>query len=136
MNTVLRIMAGVPALGFVFLGLSWWIAPDFVGSLLGMELLSGVGLSTQIADLAAFFLMLGGAILIGLASANRTWLYPPIMLLGFAIVGRFIAWLFHGADFTIGMMAVEAVVIAILTLNAKALARQKAPNAPDTDAIR
>lgn len=126
MSAVLKIMTGVPALFFVCVGLSWWIAPQFAATLLGMELLSGLGLSTQIADLAAFFLTLGGAILIGIASGNRVWLYPPIMLLGFAIVGRLIAWLFHGADFAIGMIVVEGVVIAVLVFNVRAFAGQKA----------
>lgn len=116
----------MPALGFVLVGLVWWVAPESAGTLLGMELLSGAGLSTQIADLAAFFLALGGTILIGLFSANRVWLYPPIMLLGFAILGRLIAWLFHGAVLALGMIAVEAVVIAILLFNLKTFAKQKA----------
>jgi len=88
MSAVLKIMAGIPALSFVLVGLAWWINPEFAARPLGMELLDGTGLSSQIADLAGFFLTLGGTILIGLVSANRVWLYPPMMLLGFAIVGR------------------------------------------------
>lgn len=125
-NTFLKVLAGVPALGFVIVGLSWWIAPEFAGALLGMDLLSGVGLSSQIADLASFFLTLGCAILIGLLSANQVWLYPPIMLLSFAIFGRLIAWHFHGGDLTIDMIAVEASVIAVLVLNVRALAQRMA----------
>jgi hypothetical protein len=125
MNAVFKITAGAVALGFVVLGLSWWMAPEIAGTLLRMELQGGVGLSTQIADLAAFFLTLGGAILIGLVSTNRFWFYPPIMLIGFAVVGRLVAWLFHGADFAAGMIAAEAVVIAILLFNLGALGKQK-----------
>jgi uncharacterized membrane protein len=126
MNVVLKIMAGVPALGFIILGLAWLISPEIAATPLSMDLLSGAGLSTQIADLAAFFLTLGGTILVGLLSANRIWFYPAIMLLGFAIAGRLIAWLFHGAAFSIDMIAAEAVVIAILLLNVRALAKSKA----------
>ncbi len=125
-NLALKVLAGLPALVFIMVGLAWWIAPQFVGTQFRMDLLGGAGLSTQIADLAAFFLTLGGTILIGLASGNRVWLYPPIMLLAFAIVGRLIAWLVHGADLTIDMIAVEAVVIAILVSNVRAAAKQAA----------
>lgn len=124
-SMMLKVMACAPALMFVGVGLAWWIAPQFVGTQFRMGLLTGAGLSTQIGDLAAFFLTLGGTILVGIASGNRVWLYPPIMLLGFAIVGRLIAWLAHGADLTFDMIVVEAVVIAILILNVRGLAKQK-----------
>jgi hypothetical protein len=125
-NLVLKMLAGLPALVFVIVGLAWWIAPQFVGSHFRMDLLGGAGLSTQIADLAAFFLTLGGTILIGLATGNRVWFYPPIMLLAFAIGGRLIAWLVHGADLTVDMIAVEAVVIGILVANVRAAAKEAA----------
>jgi hypothetical protein len=124
MRAVLKIMAVIPALSFVLIGLAWWINPEFAARPLGMELMDGAGLSSQIADLAGFFLTLGGTILIGRFSGNRVWLYPPIMLLGFAIVGRLIAWFFHGADLTIDMIAVEAIVIAILVFNVRAFPKQ------------
>ncbi|AQR61892.1 hypothetical protein BZG35_09700 [Brevundimonas sp. LM2] len=123
---VLKVLAAVPALGFVFAGLAWWITPALAGSRLGMDLLGGLGLSTQIADLASFFLTLGTAILIGLLSDERVWLYPPIMLIGFAIIGRLVAWRFHGADFAGVMIAVEACVLAILILNVRAQAKPTA----------
>jgi len=126
MSSVFRIMAGIQALVFVGIGLSWWIAPSFAVKPLGMELLSGTGLSSQIADLAAFFLTLGGAILIGLAQNNRIWLYPPIMLLSFAIIGRLAAWAFHDASLAIDLIAVEAVGVAILIFNVRALLKQSA----------
>lgn len=123
MGAALRITAGVPALVFMFVGLSWWIAPEFAGTLLGMELLGGVGLSTQIADLASFFLTLGFAILFGLVSGSRVWLYPPIMLLGLAIVGRLIAWASHDAALAVGMIAVEATVVGVLLLTVWSLGK-------------
>jgi uncharacterized membrane protein len=126
MNAVFKVPAGAAALGFVIVGFAWWISPEFVATRLGMELLSGAGLSTQIADLAAFFLTLGGTILIGLFSANRIWFYPAIMLLGFAIAGRLVAWVFHGAALSIDMIAAEAVVITILLLSVRTLAKRTA----------
>ena len=125
-DAALKIMTGLPALGFLAVGLAWWIAPQFIATQFRMDLLTGLGLSTQIADLASFFLMLGSAILIGLVSADRVWLYPPILLLGLAVVGRLIAWRFHGADLAIAMLVVEAIVIALLLLNVRHLRMRQA----------
>lgn len=114
MNRVLQIACALPALAFVILGFAWWAVPEFAGKQLGMELLSGAGLSSQIADLASFFLTLGACILAGLLTSRRVWFYPAILLLGLATIGRLVAWLVHGADLTVGMIAVELVVIALL----------------------
>ncbi len=116
MNLGWKAAAGVPALFFVFVGLAWWLAPEFAAARFGMTMQSGVGLSTQIGDLASFFFTLGGCWLVGLVSGDRVWLYPSIMLLTLAIVGRFIAWLFHDAALAVGMMATEAIIVFLLFL--------------------
>ncbi|MEO1660317.1 MAG: hypothetical protein AAFR51_04970 [Pseudomonadota bacterium] len=114
MGLLLQAAIGLPALAFISLGLSWWFAPDFAGSLLRMELLERAGLTTQLADLASFFLTLGCCMLIGLFTRSPVWFLPAILLLSFAILGRLIAWLFHGADLTLDMIFVEVVVISLL----------------------
>ncbi|MEL6362521.1 MAG: hypothetical protein AAFR21_15695 [Pseudomonadota bacterium] len=116
MNIASKIAAGIPALLLVLLGFAWWVAPDFVTAQLGMTLQRGAGLSTQIGDLASFFITLGACVLIALMSGNRLWFYPAIMLLAFAIVGRWIAWLFHGAELTVGIIAVETALVGLLLL--------------------
>ncbi|MEO1732671.1 MAG: hypothetical protein AAFR45_03440 [Pseudomonadota bacterium] len=116
MNTSWKVAAGLPGLVFVAMGLLWLVAPGFVSGQLRMELLSGDGLSTQIGDLASFFLVMGACILIGLNTGNRVWLYPSIMLLGLAAIGRTISWLFHGAALAIDMIVVEVVVATILII--------------------
>lgn len=122
-NRLLQIALGLPALAFIALGFVWWVVPDVAGKQLGMDLLTGAGLSTQIADLASFFLTLGICMLMGLATGRRLWLYPAVMLLGIAIIGRIIAWLLHGADLTIGMIGVEVVVIALLLAASRTMKR-------------
>ncbi len=114
-NSVLKLGAGGAAALFVLLGLAWWVGPDLAGRLLGMDLLAGVGLSTQLADLASFFLTLGFCILAGLATGRRLWFFPAILLLGLAMIGRIIAWLAHGAALPADMIAVEVAVIALLS---------------------
>ena len=116
MNMNWRLLAVVPALGFVLIGLLWLVAPGFASAQLGMSLLSGAGLSTQIGDFASFFLTLGGCIRIGWATGNPVWFCPSIMLLGFAAGGRIIAWLFHDAALTVPMILVEAGGAVLLSL--------------------
>ncbi len=55
------------AFGFLFFinGVMWLIYPAASAEALGMSLLSGEGLSTQIGDLSSFFLVLGGFMLLG-----------------------------------------------------------------------
>ncbi|MGF1469740.1 MAG: hypothetical protein ACFCGT_26750, partial [Sandaracinaceae bacterium] len=80
----------------------------------------GRGLSTQVADLAAFFLTAGACILVGLTTGDRLWFYPTILMLGLAAVGRVLAWLVHGAALTLDMIAVEAIVSTVLVFVARA----------------
>ena len=125
MDKALKVAAGLPAIAFVVLGLSWWIIPEFASVQLGMSLLGGIGLSSQIGDVASFFLTLGGSILIGIVTNNRFWLYPAIMLLAFATIGRLIAWALHDATLATQMIAVEWVVLAILFFASRRLAASR-----------
>ena len=122
MNTTWKTITGLPGVVFAAIGLIWLIAPGFAASQLGMTLLTGAGLSAQIGDLASFFLVLGGCILVALYTGQRAWLYPSVMLLGFAAFGRILAWAFHGATFAIDMIAVEVIVAGMLVLASKKLA--------------
>ena len=59
MNNFLRIVVALPAIGFLVIGLRWAIDPSTAASDLGMTLLSGLGRSSQIADVGALFLSMG-----------------------------------------------------------------------------
>lgn len=96
------------------------------GEQLGMPLLDGLGLSTQIGDLASFFLTLGSCMLLGLVTGNQIWFYPPMMLLGFAAISRTLAWLIHDAAFPPDVIAVETVLAVLLYVASTRLARQTA----------
>ncbi|MEO0606520.1 MAG: hypothetical protein AAF211_34150, partial [Myxococcota bacterium] len=88
-----------------------------------MALLDGVGLSTQIGDLGAFFLTLGTCMLAGLTTGQRVWYYPAILLLGLAAIGRTLAWLFHGAALAYDLIAVEVVLAVVLFVASSRLPR-------------
>lgn len=116
MNPVLRYALALPAIVFTIVGVAWLIAPSVVAPLMGMRLLEGTGLSTQIADLGSFFLTLGACIGIGAATDRRAWFYPGILMLVLATCGRVIAWAAHGAALALDSIAVEVVVVALLVL--------------------
>lgn len=118
MRIIWKIGASLSAVLFISMGLGWLLAPGLVSEQMRMPLLEGDGRSTQIGDLAAFFLTMGGAILIALRTNRSVWLYPPILLL-LAATGRVIAWLGHGAGLALDMILVEVVVAGTLFMLAR-----------------
>ena len=60
-------------IGFLFLlmGLQWLVDPTSAAAGLGMSLLFGHGLSTQIGDLASFFLVVGVFTLCAVVKKNK-----------------------------------------------------------------
>jgi uncharacterized membrane protein len=121
MNKVLRIIVLLPAIMFVVIGLRWIVDPAGAAPQFGLTLQDGVGLSSQVGDMSAFFLSVGMLILIALITNNRTWYYPPIMILSLTAVGRVLAWLIHDAAFAIDMIAVEVIVSALLLIASRRL---------------
>jgi hypothetical protein len=114
---VLTVIVALPGLLFISMGLRWLVDPAGVAPQLGLTLETGLGLSSQIGDLAGFLLVAGLSIFAALVTGNRTWYYPPVMLLSIAATGRLIAWVVHGASFAIGLIVFE-VVVALLLLAA------------------
>ena len=124
MNKVLRVLVLLPAILFVVTGLRWIVDPAGVAPEFGLTLMDGVGLSSQVGDMSAFFLTLGMLMLIALITGKRTWYYPPIMLLGLTAIGRVLAWLMHDAALAINLIAPEVIVAALLLFAASRLPDQ------------
>ena len=110
MKNVLRIVAGLVGVLFFLNGLQWIISPANVAASLGMPLLDGVGLSTQIGDLGSFFITVGAMTLIGAITTTRHWFYAPSMLLLVAALYRTLSTLLYGAPFVMSAIVVEVVV--------------------------
>lgn len=122
MNKVLKIMVALLAVVFASIGLRWLVAPEGVAAEFGMTLMEGLGLSSQIGDLGAFFLSLAIFILLALTSGRRSWYYPAIILLGLTAIMRTMAWMFHGASLALDMIAVEIIACVVLYLGSLFLA--------------
>lgn len=119
MKTALKFVVLVPAILFVVMGIRWLVAPAGIAPELGMTLADGIGRSSQIGDLAAFFLTAGLCILIGVVSGQRLWFYPPSMLLLLAAMGRVLAWALHDAEFAGSMILFEVGVSLLLLVAAR-----------------
>lgn len=104
----------LPALLFITMGLRWLVDPVGAAIPLGLATESGLGLSSQVGDLAAFFLVAGLSILIAIVTRRRTWFYPPVMLLLIAATGRIVAWVAHGAAFAPQSIVFETAVAVLL----------------------
>jgi hypothetical protein len=121
MNRILRVLVALPGIFFVVMGLRWLVDPAGAAGDMDMELLDGIGRSTQIGDLATFFLALGMMILVGLITSQRRWFHvPALMLLGAAIF-RVLAWLLHDAALAGQLIALELVVACLLLFAASRL---------------
>ena len=110
MKNVLRIVAGLVGILFFLNGLQWIISPANVAESLGMPLLEGVGLSTQIGDLGSFFITVGAMTFIGAITTIRHWFYAPSMLLLVAALYRTLSTLLYGAPFVMSAIIVEVSV--------------------------
>ena len=124
MNKVLKLLVLLPAILFVVTGVRWLVAPAGIAPHFGLTLAEGIGLSSQIGDMAGYFLTLGSCMLIALISERRSWYYPPMMLLAIATLGRIIAWLLHDATLTVGPIMVEVAVSLILLLASRRLPQE------------
>ena len=114
MNKFLSAVTNLFGLIFLVNAIHWLLLPSEVAGQLGMPLLEGEGLSTQIGDFASFFFVVGGFIILGAYTKNKHWFYAPIALLSVAAVSRTIAYLFHNAAFSMDKIAVELVVAFFL----------------------
>ena len=110
MKNGLRVIAGIAGTLFFLNGLQWIINPASIANSLGMPLLEGVGLSTQIGDLGSFFITVGAMTLIGAITTTRHWFYAPSMLLLVAALYRTLSTILYGAPFVMSAIVVEISV--------------------------
>lgn len=121
MHTLLRAFVGLFALIFLLNGLGWMLAPSVAASFLGMTLMEGLGLSSQIGDVGAFFWGVGTMMVLGLTTRKTVWYHAAAVFVGFATVLRVLAWAVHGAPFALEQIAIEVLVVIALLLAASRL---------------
>jgi len=125
MNQLRRFLPVLPAAIFIFMGVRWVVNPEAAALAQLMPLLEGMALSSQIADIGALFFCMGGMILFGIISQNKTWFQATIFMLLTIAFMRIVAWLFHDAALAIPMIVVELVMSGVLFFAAKKLAQEE-----------
>ena len=123
-NTVVKLLVMLAAILFLVMGVRWLVAPAGVAPDFGLTLSDGIGLSSQIGNMAGFFLLLGSCMLIALISGQRSWYYPPMMLLAITALGRTVAWLLHDATLAVSQIMTEVVVAIFLLLASRRLPKE------------
>jgi hypothetical protein len=121
MRRTVRVIATLPGVLFAVQGLNWIFDPAAAALSLGMPLLDGIGRSTQIGDLGAFFFAMSAMILVGVVKLEPRWLRAAAMLVGGAAVVRTLAWAFHDAAFATRFIVIEVVIAALLFFSASQL---------------
>lgn len=122
MKKLLRILVILPAIVFIVMGLRWLVDPAGAAAELGMPLLEGVGLSTQVGDLSVFFLALGMMMLLAVITARRHWFYVTALMLLGAAMFRVLAWLVHDAAFAAQLIGGELIVGCLVLFASSRLA--------------
>jgi hypothetical protein len=120
-NTAIKLLVLLFGILFLVTGLRWLLAPADIAPDFGLALGSGIGLSSQVGDMSAFFLTLGVCMLTGLTTQRSVWYYPPIMLLLLTAVGRVLAWLLHDAALATQLIAPEVIVSLVLLFASRRL---------------
>ena len=120
-NTAIKLLVLLFGVLFLVIGLRWLLAPEGIAPDFGLALGSGIGLSSQVGDMSAFFLTLGVCILMGLTTQRSVWYYPPIILLSLTAVGRVLAWLIHDAALATQLIALEVIVSLVLLFASRRL---------------
>lgn len=114
MLKAIKVVLVLLAVLFTLIGMRWLVDPGGSAQGLGFELAHGLGRSSQIGDLFSFFLTISVCVLTAVVTNRVVWLYPPLLLLGLAIVGRLVAWLVHDAAFAAAPLTVEGVSVVVL----------------------
>ena len=120
-NTAIKLLVLLLGILFLVTGLRWLLAPAGIAPDFGLTLGTGIGLSSQVGDMSAFFLTLGVCMLMGLTTRRSIWYYPPIMLLSLTAVGRVLAWLIHDAALATQLIAPEVIVSLVLLFASRRL---------------
>ena len=124
MNRFLQVLVLLPAIVFIVVGVRWLVAPAGVAPEFGLTLETGLGLSSQVGDMASFFLTLGFCMLLGLVTGQRPWFYVGAMILLLAAIGRTLAWLLHDAALA-PQIGLELVVGVLLLIAAQRLSENR-----------
>lgn len=122
MRFILTAVLMLGGIAFVLIGLGFLIQPDNSATGFGLAARGAQGLSTLRADMTAFFVVGGGAMIWGAWKRNGELLLVPAALFGIAFTGRAVSLFADG--FYEGWwtgMTVEALVVILSVWGSRSL---------------
>jgi hypothetical protein len=112
---VTRCAAGLLGALFVFIAFGLWFNIESAAAKLGLPNLTLAGKALVRADVAGFFLVGGGLTLFSAIKGNKSYLWPVILLVGTAFMGRALTLILNGSEAaSFPPMIIEAVMVALL----------------------
>ena len=124
MVLLLRAVLLLGGLVFIIMGGSFLIDPMGQGGSFGLEPRGNQGLSTIRADFPAFFVVSGGALIIGAWRQRGELLLITAVLMGIALTGRAISLVLDGTyDGWPIPMAVETLTVVLALIGTRILPR-------------
>ena len=93
---------------------SWLLDPETAAASLGMTYMDGIGRSTLVGDMSAFFVFLVVMCFMGAITKIGHYLHSAGLLLLLAAIFRTLAWGIHGAEFATTFIVLEAACAALL----------------------
>ena len=121
----IKFLVLVPGLIMLSNAIMFVLRPADVAGDLGMPLLEGIGLSTQLADLGAFFTFSELVIFSGVIYSKGEYLRITALRLGLAAILRVIEWGGHGGAVATELIDAEIGVVIWLLAGAVYLDKLK-----------
>ena len=120
---IYRVIAGVIAAVMGLTAAGWLLDPATAAQGLGMNYLDGIGRSSQVGDMTAFFTFIVVMCVMGAITQTGHYLRSAGLLLILAAVFRTSAWAFHGAELASTFIVFEIVMAALLFFSGAKIGR-------------
>jgi hypothetical protein len=127
LQKILRVIIGLFGILFIALAASFLLDPARAAAGLGVGSLAPLGLTTLRGDFFAFFAAGGILSLMGAIRNDARFLTAPLLMIALTLAGRLITVAVSGFDAAMAPpMVVEAVIVLLLALGYRNLARSHA----------
>jgi len=124
LQKISRVVIGLFGILFIAMAASFLLDPARTAAGLGVGPLAPLGLATLRGDFFAFFAAGGILSLVGAIRNDARFLTAPLLMIALTLTGRLITVVVSGFDAAMGpLMAVEAVIVLLLALGCRNLAR-------------
>ena len=122
---IYRIIAGLIGALMATTAAGWLLDPETAAGSLGMSYMDGIGRSTQVGEISAFFVFLVVMCIAGSVTRVGHYLRSAGLLLLLTAVFRTTAWALHGAEFATIFIVFEIVMAGLLFFCAAKISQRK-----------